>query len=118
MLAHHSEHGLILQSRERRQDANWAIATVAVRHAGGLGRAPCIHDVALGRTVLAYDGRGSVEFSHWRATSLFGIARDLELRQRLMDALEALPDPTDADALRSWWAALPQRWEADPIRLT
>ena len=62
LLAHHSEHLLILESREHCQDANWAIAIVAVRHAGGLGRAPCIHDVALGRTVLAYDGGGPVGF--------------------------------------------------------
>jgi len=26
--------------------------------------------------------------------------------------LEALPDPSDADAVRAWWAALPERWEA------
>jgi hypothetical protein len=88
------------------------IATVAVRHAGGLGRAPCIHDVELGRTVLAYDGGGPVEFSHWRASTLSGIARNLELQQRLTDALETLPNPADADALRRWWAALPQRWAA------
>jgi hypothetical protein len=110
LLAHHSEHLLILESREQCQDANWAIGTVAVRHAGGLGRAPCIHDVALGRTVLAYDGAGSLEFSLWRANNLSGIARNLELQQRLTDALEVLPDPADADALRGWWMTMPQRW--------
>jgi hypothetical protein len=118
LLAHHSEPDLILEPRERCQDASWAIATIAVRHAGGLGRAPCIHDVALGRSVLAYDGGGPVEFSHWRANSLSGITRNLELQQRLTNALEALPNPADADALRGWWAALPELWEADPILLT
>jgi hypothetical protein len=118
VLAHHSEHLLILESGERCQDANWAIGTVAVRHSGGLGRAPCIRDVALGRTVLAYDGGGPVEFSLWRANSLSGIARDLELQQRLRDAFDALPDPADADALRGWWTTMPQRWGADPILLT
>jgi hypothetical protein len=112
LLAHRSEHLLILESRERCQDANWAIATVAVRQAGGLGRAPCIHDVALGRTVLGYDGGGPIEFARWRANSFSGLARDLELQQRFTEALEALPDPSDADARRAWWAALPQRWEA------
>jgi len=63
-----------------------------------------------GRTVLAYDGAGPVEFSLWRANSLSGIARDLELQQRLTGALEVLPDPADADALRVWWMTLPQRW--------
>jgi hypothetical protein len=111
-LAHLSEHGLILEPRERSHDANWAIATVAVRHAGGLGRAPCIRDVVLGRTVLAYDGAGPVAFSRWRATSLSGISQDLDLQQRLMDALKALPDPADADGLRNWWAAVPQQWKA------
>jgi hypothetical protein len=118
LLAHHSEHLLILESRERCEDATWAIAIVAVGHAGALGRAPCIYDVALGRAVLAYDGGGPVEFSHWRANNLSGIARDVELQQRLADAFEALPDPADTDALRGWWAAVPQRWEADSSPLT
>lgn len=118
LLTEHSEHDLTLESRERCQDANWAIAIVAVRHAGGLGRAPCIHDVALGRTVLAYDGGGPVGFSHWRANSLAGIARDGELQQRLTDAFEALSDPADADARRGWWAAMPQQWEAASNALT
>jgi hypothetical protein len=60
--------------------------------------------------VLAYDGAGPVEFSLWRANSLSGIARDLELQQRLTGTLGVLPDPADADALRVWWMTLPQRW--------
>jgi len=113
LLAHRNERSLILESRERCHDACWAIATVAVRHAGSLGRAPCIRDIAHGRTVLAYDGSAPVEFSHWRANSLSGITRNQELQQRLTDALQVLPDPTDVNALRGWWAALPQRWEAE-----
>jgi hypothetical protein len=52
------------------------------------------------------------------ANSLSGIARDLELQQRLRDAFDALPDPADADALRGWWATMPQRWEAGPLLVT
>jgi len=118
LLAHHKAHSLILEVHERCQDACWAIAAVAVRHAGSLGRAPCIHDVTLGRTVLAYDGGAPAEFSHWRANSLCGIDRDLELQQRFTHALEVLTSPADPDALRAWWAALTHRWDADLILLT
>ena len=66
--------------------------------------------VVLDGPCLPTTAPGPVEFSLWRANSLSGIARDLELQQRLTGALGVLPDPADADALRVWWMTLPQRW--------
>ena len=99
----------VLEPQERRNDAECAIATIAMRRAGLVGRAPLIEDLALARTLLAYDGNGPTDFTRWRAHSLSGIAHDPELTRRLGDvALLAaeLPNPPDGDAVGKWRDAL------------
>jgi len=111
LLAHRGEETLVLEPGERRADAWWAVATLAMGHSGYLGRAPCMPDVNLARTLLGYDGRAPAEFARWRARELLGIARELKLRQRLVgvSTIAALPDPGDADAVHRWRLALPTR---------
>jgi hypothetical protein len=106
---------LVLEFGDRRDDAECAIATVAVRRAGMLGRAPLLQDVEIGRTLLAYDQPTDADFARWRARWICGIARDVDLRQRLADAAlasETLRPPLDADAVHGWRATLRQRFDA------
>jgi hypothetical protein len=106
---------LALEFGDRREDAECAIATVAIRRAGMLGRAPLPRDVEIGRTLLAYDQPTDADFARWRARWIRGIARDGDLRQRLADAAlpsQALRAPLDADAVHGWRALLRQRLDA------
>jgi hypothetical protein len=111
LLAHLTESHLALEQAERTEDANWAIATIAMRRAGLLGRAPFIEDLAFARALLAYDASESGDFTRWRTRRLTGIAHDPDLRQRLSDvamvAAEVAHPPT-VDTVRAWRAALRQ----------
>ena len=100
-----------LEPVERKEDAVSAIATIAIRRAAVLGRAPFIGDVAVARSLLGYDGDGPSEFTVWRARQLAGIAHDPDLQQRLADvAMPAIEscDPIDANVVRTWREALRQ----------
>jgi hypothetical protein len=100
-----------LEPVERREDAVSAIATIAIRRAAVLGRAPFMGDVAVARSLLAYDGDGPSEFTGWRARHLAGVAHDPGLQQRLADvAMPAIEsgDPVAANVLRTWREALRQ----------
>ncbi|MET0146014.1 MAG: hypothetical protein ABW328_14720 [Ilumatobacteraceae bacterium] len=108
----------MLEFGDRRDDAERAIATVAMRRAGLLGRAPVLQDVEIGRTLLAYDEPTDADFARWRARWFRGIARNDDLRQRLADAAlpaAALPPPLDADAVHGWRALLRDGFEASAI---
>ena len=92
----------MLELVERRQDAQWAIAIVAMRRAGALGRAPIIEDLEIAQTSLAYDGSGPADFTRWRARRLSGIAHDPDLRQHLADVVilaGEFPPSADLDAV-------------------
>ncbi|MET0325669.1 MAG: hypothetical protein ABW219_10635 [Ilumatobacteraceae bacterium] len=106
LLARLTDVAIELEPHERRVDADWAIATVAMRRAGALGRAPFLEDVEVARTLLAYDQAGDDDdFRGWRERSLAGVSRDPNLRQRLAD-LAALASgirhPVDCDNARRW----------------
>ena len=111
LLAHLADDDVMLEPGEEREDANWAIATVAMRRAGVLGRAPFAEDVKIARTLLAYDGSEDGDFSGWRVRRLTGVADDADLRQRLADVAIVAAEmhhPVDVDAARRWRAALRQ----------
>ncbi len=113
-LAAHSVEHLVLEFGDGRDDAKCAIATIAMRRAGMLGRAPLLQDVEIGRTLLAYEQPTDVDFARWRAGWIRGIAHDDDLRQRLADAAlptAALSPPLDADAVSGWRADLRQRFD-------
>jgi hypothetical protein len=106
----------VLELVERRQDAEWVIAIVAMRRAGPsvgsrssrISRSPAL--------LLAYDGSGPAEFTRWRARRLAGIAHDPDLRQPLADVVilaGELPPSADRDAVGSWRATLRRHMEAD-----
>lgn len=114
-LAAFADEHLELELGDRRDDAECAIATVAMRRAGMLGRAPLPQDVEIGRALLAYDQPTDADFAGWRARWIRGIAHNDDLRQRLADAAlasEALRPPLDADAVHGWRALLRQRLDA------
>ena len=111
LLAHLTETRTVLAPGERREDADWAVATVAMRRAGALGRAPFIEDLEVGRILLAYDDTDDPEFARWRARQLYGIAHDPDRWQPLADAAllaAELRHPLDPDAVRTWRNALRQ----------
>ena len=112
LLAHLTDDDVVLEPDEEREDADWAIATVAMRRAGVLGRAPFIEDVEVARTLLAYDGtEDGGDFRGWRVRLLTGVADDPDLRQRLADVAIVAAEmrhPVDVDAARRWQAALRQ----------
>ena len=58
LLADLAEDYVVLELVERRQDAEWAIAIVAMRRAGALGRAPIIEDLEIARTCWRTMGAG------------------------------------------------------------
>ena len=112
LLAHLTETRVVLASGERLEDADWAVATVAMRRAGALGRAPLIEDIEVGRILLAYDDTDDAEFARWRARQLHGIAHDPDRLQELADAAlgaAELRHPLDPDAVHNWRNALRQR---------
>lgn len=108
LLANVVEERLVLEPHERRHDAEFAIATIAMRRAGVLGRAPLIGDVELARVLLAYDSREPADFTRWRARRLAGVAHDPDLGQRLADVaiLAAELDQPDDAAVWNWRACL------------
>jgi hypothetical protein len=116
LLAHLTDEYVVLELVERRQDAYWAIAILAMRRAGALGRAPLIEDLEIARSALAYDGGGPADFTRWRARRLSGIAHDPNLRQNLVDVVMLageLPPSADLDAVGGWRATLRRHMEAD-----
>jgi hypothetical protein len=114
LLARLTECQLELEPAERRDDANCAIATIAIRRAGLLGRAPFFDDLAFARALLAYGDGDSADFARWRTRHLAGIARDADLSERLADVAMLVADmahpPTD-DTVSAWQAALRQAIE-------
>ena len=71
LLAHLTGDDVVLEPGEERQDADWAMATVAMRRAGVLGRAPCVEDVKIARTLLAYDGSEALFSGPMRSTGKY-----------------------------------------------
>jgi hypothetical protein len=99
----------VLDPRERRDDAECAVGTIAMRRAGVLGRAPLMEDLELARTLLAYDSGEPADFSTWRTRHLAGIAHDRDLRQRLADVgllAAEFPASPDIEAVVKWREAL------------
>jgi hypothetical protein len=96
---------LALAAGEQREDAVWAIATVAMRRAGVVGRAPIIHDVLFADALLAYDDPDELECAVLRARLLCGVAHDPDLRQWLSDAVNAAAEVSvrsTAEAIARW----------------
>jgi hypothetical protein len=109
LLAHIRDHEIVAGPGEDREDAHYAVASVAVRRAGLLGRAPLVGDLRVARALLGYDGTAGEALARWRATWLWGIARDPDLAQRLADSVQTaigVIDMPPRDRLERWWALL------------
>ena len=75
LLGHKLDRELVADPMENREDAHWAVATLAVRRAGRAGRAPG-STTSVGRALLGYDGTAPPDLVRWRVLQLRGIFRE------------------------------------------
>ena len=105
LLAREVAGDLALAAGDQREDAVWAIATVAMRRAAVVGRAPVIYDVLFASALLAYDDPDALECAVLRARLLSGVAHDPDLRQWLSDAVNSAAEVSvrsTAEAIATW----------------
>ena len=97
-LGHELDRELVADPMENREDAHWAVATLAVRRAGRAGRAPRVDDIHVGRALLGYDGTAPTDLVRWHVLRLRGISREPELGQWLGDIAEQEVGVSDVHA--------------------
>jgi hypothetical protein len=117
LLGHELDRELVADPMENREDAHWAVATLAVRRAGRAGRAPRVDDLQVGRALLGYDGTAPSDLVRWRVLQLRGISREPELGQWLGDITEqgvGLSDVPSRDELARWWSRLAKQAPGHP----
>jgi hypothetical protein len=87
-LVHRASGDFALGAHEHLEDAEAAVAALAMKRAASFGRAPVAADVECAAMLLGYRGPAAApEFAGWRAVAVDGAQHDYGTRQRLCDAV-------------------------------
>jgi hypothetical protein len=86
-LVHRASARFVLAPHEHREDAEAAVAAVAMKRAASFGRAPIAADVECAALVLGYAGTPDPVLVAWRTAAVGGSHHSYAARQRVCDAI-------------------------------
>jgi hypothetical protein len=87
-LVHRASGGFQLAPSERREDAEAAVAAVAMKRAASFGRAPVMRDVERAAALLGYDGRADAETVARRVEAVAGAHHEYGRTRAIADAID------------------------------
>ena len=86
-LVHRASVEFVLAPLEHREDAEAAVAAVAMKRAASFGRAPIAADVECAALILGYAGAPDSALVEWRTEAVEGGHHEYGARQRVCDAI-------------------------------
>ena len=87
-LVHRASGDFQLEPGERRDDAEAAVAAVAMKRASAFGRAPVIRDIELAATLLGYYGGADPDTLAWRVDTVAGAHHEYGRCRAVADAVD------------------------------
>ncbi|MFA5884846.1 MAG: hypothetical protein WDA60_13410 [Acidimicrobiia bacterium] len=86
-LVHRASADFVLEPHEHREDAEAAVAAVAMKRASSYGRAPIAADVDRAVALLGYRGDADADFVAWRVGAVAGAHHEYGATRAVADAI-------------------------------